>query len=271
MKGAHTCMQMKLRCRVSPAMLIFSVVMCSASIQATAASQLVRLDDSAAVVQCIGSKLQPLKMGAASSYVVFAGAALTVSGPSIVAGDMGTGLATDATKNGVVVIYGTSKKGLVPTGPVQQAIIAARIDANNRTITSNSSDQFPKTGGSLANIVLRPGVYFTASALGLLYGQMVFDAEGDVDAVWIIRSNGALTTAAGTVMHAIHGANPRNIFFVLEGAATFGAGSVAMGTYITVGAITGGAGSKLGPVLSEKAVTLASSIVTFDNNYLPSL
>jgi hypothetical protein len=105
------------------------------------------------------------------------------------------------------------------------------------------------------------GVYDSAAALGVT-GILTFDAQGDPNAVWIIRSSGAMTTAAASRMRIIGGGCPANVFFVLDGAATFGATSLGIGTTLAYAAVTGGAGGIFGPVYSSTAaITLSANLV----------
>jgi hypothetical protein len=71
---------------------------------------------------------------------------------------------------------------------------------------------------------------------------VTLDAEGDPDAVFIIQIVGALgaTAATGNVI-LTNGAQSANVFWIVEGAVSTGAGTHMEGT------ILGGAASHLAP------------------------
>ena len=93
--------------------------------------------------------------------------------------------------------------------------------------------------------VLIPGIYdiiAPASTVGTLY----FDRQGNPDALFVIRINGALSAGITTKMVLLNAAQARNIFWVIEGAASIEASTIFKGTVITnSGAITMGAGGNL--------------------------
>jgi hypothetical protein len=93
--------------------------------------------------------------------------------------------------------------------------------------------------------VLTPGIYdivAAASAVGTLY----FDGQGNPDALFVVRINGAFSAGVTTKMVLLNEAKARNIFWVIEGAASIEASTIIKGTVITnSGAITMGAGGNL--------------------------
>jgi len=118
-------------------------------------------------------------------------------------------------------------------------------------------------GGTLTNQNLIPGVYTWTSAVGIPT-DLTLDAQGDANAVWIFRINGALTTGAGKKIILSNGAQPDNIFWAVTGGDTaLGANSVFCGNILDTSAIALGAGTTLhGRALAQSAVTLGGSTVT---------
>ena len=89
------------------------------------------------------------------------------------------------------------------------------------------------------------GVYSIAAA-GSVVGALTFDAQGDPNAVFIITTGGALTTAAGAAVNLINGASACNVFWVAEGAISMAASTTMRGTLIAHnGAVDMGAGGIL--------------------------
>ena len=86
----------------------------------------------------------------------------------------------------------------------------------------------------------------TIAAAGSVVGALTFDAQGDPNAVFIIKTGGALTTAAGATINLINGAVACNVFWVAEGAISMAASTTMRGTLIAHnGAIDMGAGGIL--------------------------
>jgi hypothetical protein len=86
----------------------------------------------------------------------------------------------------------------------------------------------------------------TIAAAGSVVGTLTFDAQGNTNAVFIIKTGGALTTAAGATVNLINGASACNVFWVAEGAISMAASTTMRGTLIAHnGAIDMGAGGAL--------------------------
>ena len=86
----------------------------------------------------------------------------------------------------------------------------------------------------------------TIAAAGSVVGALTFDAQGNPNAVFIIKTGGALTTAAGATVSLINGAVACNVFWVAEGAISMAASTTMRGTLIAHnGAIDMGAGGIL--------------------------
>jgi hypothetical protein len=93
--------------------------------------------------------------------------------------------------------------------------------------------------------VLIPGIYDAAAAASTV-GTLYFDGQGNPDALFVVRINGALSAGVTTKMVLLNEAKARNVFWVIEGAASIEASAIIKGTVITnSGAITMGAGGNL--------------------------
>ncbi|TDE26869.1 MULTISPECIES: ice-binding family protein [Flavobacterium] len=92
---------------------------------------------------------------------------------------------------------------------------------------------------------LIPGVYTLSGATSTV-GTLYFDGQGNPDALFVIRIDGAFSAGEATKMVLLNGAKASNIFWVIEGAASIEASTILKGTVIThAGAITMGAGGNL--------------------------
>ena len=111
--------------------------------------------------------------------------------------------------------------------------------------------------------VLTPGIYdivAAASAVGTLY----FDGQGNPDALFVVRINGAFSAGVTTKMVLLNEAKARNVFWIIEGASSIEASTIIKGTVITnSGAITMGAGGNLeGRLFSIVGAISVNTVVT---------
>lgn len=127
------------------------------------------------------------------------------------------------------------------------------------TIT-NSTHDFNFGGGE----TLSPGKYFVNSAMAIS-GELILDAGGNPDAVFIFKAIGAIDLAAGTTIVLKGGAQVCNIFWVSRGATGIGANCIMKGTVISYGfAIASGADSSIDGRLftTEGAIAFGPGIAT---------
>jgi hypothetical protein len=105
--------------------------------------------------------------------------------------------------------------------------------------TTNSTHDFNFGGGE----ILSPGKYFVNSAIAV-GGELILDAGGNPDAVFIFKGIGAINLAADTTIILTGGAQVCNVFWISRGATSIGARCIMKGTVISYGyAIASGADS----------------------------
>ena len=191
--------------------------------------------------------VEPISLGAANSYAILAGGAFTNGATTSVLGDI-AGTADPATQ------------AMTDLGAAYGA--AALVDT---TVITASPTTFT------------PGAYHQVAALTYAANtKLTFDA-GDVgeNAVFLIRTDGALGIGADSTVTLLNGASADNIFWHVTGATTIGARSEFAGTMLTEGAITVGADATVrGRLLSTVgAVTLGASskIYSYDPPPPPTL
>ncbi|WP_395066244.1 ice-binding family protein [Flavobacterium sp.] len=108
--------------------------------------------------------------------------------------------------------------------------------------TTTNSTHTPAFGGGET---LYPGVYAIGAASSIA-GTLILDAQGNSNAVFIFKINGAFSTGASSTVVLTNGASACNIFWVAEGAISIGATSVVKGTFIAnSGAVFMGANCSL--------------------------
>jgi hypothetical protein len=121
---------------------------------------------------------------------------------------------------------------------------------------TSTTGTFPTiTAGS----TVYPGVYAQAAAIGFT-GNLTFDGNSDPTSIFILRTNGAITAAAGSTFTLTNDATADNIYFVAIGAISIGATASLSGLFLSsAGAVSTGAGSFINGKLLTKLGAISSS------------
>ncbi len=199
----------------------------------------------------------PVGLGTAGNFAVLAGSAVTNTGPSVISGSIG--LAPGSAVSGFppgIVLAGTTQ---VANGVALQAkndLVTGYNDAAGRSATATVS-------GDLAGRTLTPGVYTTASSLGLS-GHLTLDAQGDPSAVFIFQAGSSLIVGSGSQVNLIGGAQACNVYWQIGSSATIGTGSTFVGNIMALTSITMTTAATLqGSALARNgAVTLDTNTIT---------
>ena len=170
-------------------------------------------------------------LGAANFFAVLGGTAITNTGPSSINGNLG-------------LWSGTSIMGF-PPGTVSGTIDAANASAMQAqmdlTGAYNTAAAQPcggaLTGQNLGGQTLTAGVYCFGSS-ALLNGNLILDAQGNVNAVFIIQIGGSLTTLSSSQVTIINGGTGNNVFWQVGGSATLGTASKFAGNILALSNIT---------------------------------
>jgi hypothetical protein len=124
-------------------------------------------------------------------------------------------------------------QGVIDLEAAYQKLMAVPVTNATHTITFGSGE------------TLLPGVYSTSAALSIA-GILTLDGGGDPNALFIFKSAGAVNAASGVSIVLTNGASASNIFWIAEGAAAIGAGTIMKGTLLAHGgAVAMGAGGDL--------------------------
>jgi len=198
----------------------------------------------------------PVNLGTAGNFAVLAGSGITDTGPTTITGDVGTFPTTTETGFGNVTLIGTNHIGDAVTQAAKTDLTAAYNDAAGRLPAIAVS-------GDLGGMILVPGVYKSASSLGLT-GTLTLDAQGDPNAVFIFQMGSTLTTASGSNVSLINGTQSCNIFWQVGSSATLGTGSTFRGTILAFTSITDTTGVTVDGRLHAMngAVTLDTDTIT---------
>lgn len=123
---------------------------------------------------------------------------------------------------------------------------------------------------------LTAGVYQVGGAIGRaaeLSGTLTLDGQFNPNSVFIFKINGALSSLAGTKVVLVNAASACNVFWVVEGDATFAAATEMKGLILAhLGAVAFGAGCKLiGRMFSSSAAITTdttTATIPYDCTYI---
>ena len=130
-------------------------------------------------------------LGTAGSFAVLAGAGITNTGPTTVNGDLGTYPTTTMTGTASITMNGTNHAGDSVTQGAQTDLTTAYTTAAGEGPTSPIS-------ADLAGQTLTPGVYNSASSIGLS-GALTLNGGGDPNAIFVFQAGSTLTTGSGSI------------------------------------------------------------------------
>jgi outer membrane autotransporter protein len=117
------------------------------------------------------------------------------------------------------------------------------------------------TGIGLGGLTLTPGVYaFDTSAQ--LTGPLTLDGLGNPNAMFIFNIGSTLTTASGSSVGLVNGAQGRNVFYRVGSSATLGTTTSFAGNILALTSIT----ANTGATINCGAALARNGAVTLDTN-----
>jgi len=215
---------------------------------------------------------QEVNLGSLSNFVFFTSAgAIANTGASVISGNVGT-------HAGVVTLAGVYHNGTVQ---IQNSVTAqAKLDLTalyyQLISVPNTESLHPPVFG--LDDTLTPGVYAIGAA-GSLADTLILDAEGNTNALFLIKFGGAFAVGATSTVILINGARDCNVFWIAEAAVTIGASTKMVGTFIShTAAVAMGASANLtgrllsmngaitfGPINAQRTTCTASALASSTN------
>ncbi len=198
-----------------------------------------------------------------NSFAVLGGSTVTNTGSSVISGNVGVspGSAITGFPPGTVV-NGTIHRADAVAGQAQSDLSVLYTVLSGRPTTEDL------TGQDLGNRTLGPGVYHFDSTAPL-NGDLVLDAAGDPNAVFIFNIGSELITGSGSSVMLINGAQGSNVFFVVGSSATLGSTTAFTGRILALTSISlnDNATITCGAALARNgAVTLISNTISIPDD-----
>jgi len=194
-----------------------------------------------------------VSLGTASGFSVLGGTAVTCTAGSVV-GDLGIspGITASFTNTGCTIAGGTPPA-------TNAAAASARTDFLNAYAAIQSAYCTQMLGGTLADLILAPGIY----CVDAVAKTGTLTLTGPSDGVWIFLVNGALTGTNFSVVMA-GGGQRANVFWAPSAGATMTTsvfqGNILAGNAVD-GSITFTGGTLVGRALANVAVTMTTTSV----------
>jgi len=196
-----------------------------------------------------------VNLGTTTSFAILSGAGITNTGPTTVTGDIGSFPTTTETGFGSITLNGVNHAGDGVTQNAKTDLVTAY---------NNAAGQGPTIPivADLGNQILTPGVYNSASSIGLT-GTVVLNGGGDPDAVFMFQAGSTLTTASSSIVQLTNGTQACNVYWQIGSSATLGTNSTFKGNLFALISITLTTGATVdGRVLARNgAVTLDSNTI----------
>lgn len=209
---------------------------------------------------CLETQAQiAVDLGAAAPFSVLSGAGITVaaSGISTIEGDIGSYPTLSITGLENVILGGINHVGESITQSAKGSLLTAYDAAAAQIAPAPSAGVFDLAGATLMSGVYRADVAYELS------GTLILDGGGDPDSVWIFQSATTLTTATGSLVSLINGAQASHIFWQIGSSATLGTDSVFAGSILAMDSITATDGAQI-----DGGLYALNGAVTLDNNHI---
>jgi hypothetical protein len=196
-------------------------------------------------------------LGTAKSYAVLAGSGITNTNPTTITGDIGTGpTVTTITGRSEITLTGIEVTDQVKVGAAKADLQTAYDNAAGQATTRTIS-------ADLAGETLNPGVYTSASSMGLS-GALTLNGGGNADAIFVFQTVSALTINPSSSVTLINGAQACNVFWKVGSSATLDTGTVFVGNILAHDSVSLNTGARVtGRVLAMGgAVTMNNNVIT---------
>jgi hypothetical protein len=194
-------------------------------------------------------------LGSSICYAIFSGnESVFNSGISTIKGDIGTNVGLTTGYNGLLVNGTIHPIPDASTDAAAAALLTARTYLN--ALTADIELLYPAQFGN--GLTLTPHTYVMNG--GTSFTDTVFlNAEGNANAVFVIKIYGALTTGSLATVKLINGTQSKNVYWIVNGAVSISTGSNIVGTFISN---NGAISLSTGVQLAGRAMTTNGALTT---------
>ena len=214
-----------------------------------------------AALLCTPGPALAQNLGTASNFAVLGGSAVTNTGSTVIAGDLGVW--PNSAVNAITgfppgLVLGTTHLGDAVAQQAQSDVTTA-YDA-----LAGLACDTDLTGQNLGGLTLTPGVYcFSSSAQ--LTGTLTLNGLGNPAAVFVFQIVSTLTTASNSRVSLTNMASRCNVFWQIGSSATLGTDTRFSGNILALTSIT----VTTGATISGRALA-RNGAVTLDTNGISS-
>ena len=220
------------------------------------------VEDLDAMIQHDGGKTLPdgkvvtyVTLGTAGSFVVLSGETITNTGFTVINGNVGLYPGSGITGFPPGVVNGVVHNTDAVAAQAKKDLNDAYADAAGK-----SGAPIPLSG-DLGGMTLTPGLYVSATSIELTSGDLMLDALGDEDAIWVFQIGTTFVSMVDRKVILIGNARHDNVFWNTGSSATIGVNSTMVGNFLTQTSIT----VQTGATMEGRFLTQVGS-VTFDSN-----
>jgi hypothetical protein len=188
-----------------------------------------------------------VNLGSLANFVFFtSNGGIANTGPSTIKGDIGSdfgiiGLPGAIHTGNVHNLDAITAQASIDLVALYQQLMCFPITDTSHTATFGGGE------------TLTPGVY-SIGAAGSLGAGITFDAQGDTNALFIMKFGAAFTVGAASAVYLAGGARACNVFWITEAAASIGEATTMVGTVI----------SSAGAIAMDASGNLTGRLLTMD-------
>ncbi len=199
----------------------------------------------------------PVNLNSAANFVVLAYSQVTNLGPTTLCGDLGLSPGSSAGGGYVMSCGGVKHVTDTTAANAKGDLTIAYTDAAGRTNPA-------LIAGNLGGRTLFPGLYKSTGTLSITSGNLILDAQGDPNAVFIFQIASTLIVSSGRQVILSGGAKATNVFWQVGSSCSLGTTVHFKGTILAHTQITLNTGAVLeGRALSQiEQVTMLSNTIT---------
>ncbi len=209
------------------------------------------------------------EMGSTACYTIFSGnGSVTNSGVTKVTGDVGTNVGLTTGYDALQVMGTIHPKPDLSTAACAADLLTVYNYLN--TLPFDIELLYPAQFGN--DLVLTPHTYLMNAAT-FFTGNVILNAQGNADAVFVIKINGALNTSTFSKVILTNGTQAKNVYWKVEGAVNINNFSVFNGTIVcNNGAISLTTGDSLtGKAFTTNGALSTAEIVAINTSSCNSL